>query len=455
MRQEIFGPVAPITTFASEDEAIARANDTEYGLASYVYTRDLARTIRVAERLQFGMVGINSGLISNAGRAVRRGEGERVRARGQLRGDRGVPRHDVRRPARRLIRAWRSTADTADGLPRLRARGLRLAVLPRLGVFGRRATPRCSRGCRPCRSRSARPTWSSPRPGGTAYPRPVRTPACAPRCSVTGTDGPIRGDDPGAGDPDQRGRAGWRRCTRRSPSLAPNGPGRPLALLEVGRQRRAVPVPRPLLLPLDGFPTARPGDRRGGPLLECAVHRRAAAAAGIGAGRRGGPASTSHRSTSPTTTRCAGWRRMVWPEQEERRERLRAAVADRPRATRRTSCRATCSRPCRACWSEAPADATLVVFHSAVIAYLEHADRERFAAMMAGLVAEGRCHWVSNEGPRVLPGLVPHGRRRTVRALRARRRRPPGRPHPRPRRRARLALSGTESWVSLPCSADC
>ena len=66
VKQEIFGPVAPITTFASEDDAIARANDTEYGLASYVYTRDLARTIRMAERLQFGMVGINSGLISNA-----------------------------------------------------------------------------------------------------------------------------------------------------------------------------------------------------------------------------------------------------------------------------------------------------------------------------------------------------------------------------------------------------
>lgn len=63
--QEIFGPVAPITTFDSEAEALARANDTEYGLASYVYTRDLARTIRVAEALEFGMVGINSGLISN------------------------------------------------------------------------------------------------------------------------------------------------------------------------------------------------------------------------------------------------------------------------------------------------------------------------------------------------------------------------------------------------------
>ncbi len=65
VNQEIFGPVAPITTFATEDEAIAGANATEYGLASYVYTRDLARTIRVAEAFQFGMVGINSGLLSN------------------------------------------------------------------------------------------------------------------------------------------------------------------------------------------------------------------------------------------------------------------------------------------------------------------------------------------------------------------------------------------------------
>ena len=63
--QEIFGPVAPITTFESEADAIRMANDTEYGLASYVYTRDLARTIRLAEALEFGMVGVNTGLISN------------------------------------------------------------------------------------------------------------------------------------------------------------------------------------------------------------------------------------------------------------------------------------------------------------------------------------------------------------------------------------------------------
>jgi hypothetical protein len=99
---------------------------------------------------------------------------------------------------------------------------------------------------------------------------------------------------------------------------------------------------------------------------------------------------------------------MVWPEQEERRERLRAAVriarSDPPYLVRGDLLEAL-----PAMVEQAPPDATLVVFHSAVVAYLDHADRERFAAMMAGLVADGRCHWVSNEGPRVLPGLVPPG----------------------------------------------
>jgi succinate-semialdehyde dehydrogenase/glutarate-semialdehyde dehydrogenase len=65
VNEEIFGPVAPITTFTTDEEAIALANATEYGLASYVYTRDLARTIKVAEALEFGMVGVNTGLVSN------------------------------------------------------------------------------------------------------------------------------------------------------------------------------------------------------------------------------------------------------------------------------------------------------------------------------------------------------------------------------------------------------
>jgi succinate-semialdehyde dehydrogenase/glutarate-semialdehyde dehydrogenase len=63
--EETFGPVAPLIRFSSDAEVIELANRTEYGLASYVYTRDLARTIRMAESLEFGMVGINSGLISN------------------------------------------------------------------------------------------------------------------------------------------------------------------------------------------------------------------------------------------------------------------------------------------------------------------------------------------------------------------------------------------------------
>ncbi|MGH3096603.1 MAG: NAD-dependent succinate-semialdehyde dehydrogenase [Streptosporangiales bacterium] len=65
-RTEIFGPVAAISTFTSEDEVIAEANDTEYGLVSYVYTRDLARALRVSERLDSGMVGLNKGMVSNA-----------------------------------------------------------------------------------------------------------------------------------------------------------------------------------------------------------------------------------------------------------------------------------------------------------------------------------------------------------------------------------------------------
>lgn len=66
LTEEIFGPLAPIVSFSSEDEAIEMASDTEYGLASYVFTNDLARGLRVAERLEFGMLGLNLGVISNA-----------------------------------------------------------------------------------------------------------------------------------------------------------------------------------------------------------------------------------------------------------------------------------------------------------------------------------------------------------------------------------------------------
>jgi succinate-semialdehyde dehydrogenase/glutarate-semialdehyde dehydrogenase len=65
LREEIFGPVAALQSFSSEDEVIRRANDTEYGLVAYVYTRDLSRGMRVSERLDFGMVGLNRGLVSD------------------------------------------------------------------------------------------------------------------------------------------------------------------------------------------------------------------------------------------------------------------------------------------------------------------------------------------------------------------------------------------------------
>jgi succinate-semialdehyde dehydrogenase/glutarate-semialdehyde dehydrogenase len=63
-REETFGPVAPLFRFTTEEEAIRMANDTEFGLACYFYTRDIGRVWRVAEGLEYGMVGINEGIIS-------------------------------------------------------------------------------------------------------------------------------------------------------------------------------------------------------------------------------------------------------------------------------------------------------------------------------------------------------------------------------------------------------
>ena len=65
LEEEIFGPVAPVSAFATEEEAIAAANRTEYGLVAYVYTRDLGRAFRVCEAIETGMVGLNQGVVSN------------------------------------------------------------------------------------------------------------------------------------------------------------------------------------------------------------------------------------------------------------------------------------------------------------------------------------------------------------------------------------------------------
>ena len=63
-KEETFGPVAPLFRFQAEEEAIAMANATEFGLAAYLYARDVGRIWRVAEALEYGMVGVNEGIIS-------------------------------------------------------------------------------------------------------------------------------------------------------------------------------------------------------------------------------------------------------------------------------------------------------------------------------------------------------------------------------------------------------
>jgi len=70
LREEIFGPVAPVKSFAGEAEAIAAANDTEFGLVAYLFTSDLERALRVTEALQTGMIGLNQGIVSNAAAPV-------------------------------------------------------------------------------------------------------------------------------------------------------------------------------------------------------------------------------------------------------------------------------------------------------------------------------------------------------------------------------------------------
>ncbi len=65
LREEIFGPVAPVSEFSTEEEAVRAANATEYGLVAYLYTRDLSRTFRVVEAIEAGMVGVNQGIVSN------------------------------------------------------------------------------------------------------------------------------------------------------------------------------------------------------------------------------------------------------------------------------------------------------------------------------------------------------------------------------------------------------
>ena len=154
--EETFGPVAGIARFSTEEEAVRIANDTPYGLAAYFYSQGLGRVHRVAEALEYGIVGINTGPHLDRGRAVRRREGVGDRPRGLVVRDRRVARAQV-------------LGDRRD--PRDR----RAARLPRLhGEAPRARAPVRDRGHRPSSRRSS--AGSSARSRPTSAPsRPTRT----------------------------------------------------------------------------------------------------------------------------------------------------------------------------------------------------------------------------------------------------------------------------------------
>ena len=91
------GPVAPIVPFNTDDEGIALANDTEFGLVAYAFTESLRRAFTVAEQLETGMVGINQGIVSNPAAPLRRRPGVRTESGRRSRGHRGVFGNQVRR----------------------------------------------------------------------------------------------------------------------------------------------------------------------------------------------------------------------------------------------------------------------------------------------------------------------------------------------------------------------
>lgn len=99
---------------------------------------------------------------------------------------------------------------------------------------------------------------------------------------------------------------------------------------------------------------------------------------------------------------------LVWPEHDDRRARLERAIAV-ARAEPPTLLRGDLVEELPGLVEQASSHGRVVVFHSAVIAYLDDADRSTFHELMTGLVADGRCHWVSNEGKRVLPGVTATG----------------------------------------------
>ena len=170
LSEEIFGPVAPVTTFTDERDAIEWANATEYGLVAYVFTRDIKRAFRVIEGLETGMVGLNQGLGVQRRGAVRRRQAVRDS------GARAGPRAST---STSPPNTWRSTCEGRHLHRGRRHRGDR----------------RCRTGPIPCPAR-ARSWWSPvyaghqpgrPRPVAGNYPVPFGSPIDIPGLEVSGT----------------------------------------------------------------------------------------------------------------------------------------------------------------------------------------------------------------------------------------------------------------------------
>ena len=238
---------------------------------------------------------------------------------------------------------------------------------------------------------------------------PAPGPYAALRAALLGDDGTIRATILRRST--QTNEVG--RLATLTPAFSLLGAGRPLALLEVGASAGLCLYP-------DRYDYAwRTGD--------------GAVRTGTGSGAEGRPAlscDVAGDAPLPDRAPAVAWRggidlnpldvtdedamrwlmTLVWPEHEARRERLRGAIAIARREPP-DLVRGNLLEELPALVERAAAAGPVVVFHSAVIAYLEPGDRDRFHAMMTRLVAEGRCHWVSNEAKRVLPAVTATGPR--------------------------------------------
>jgi hypothetical protein len=152
--EEIFGPVAPVRSFASDDER-SRRERHEYGLVAYVYTQDINRAFKVIERLETGMIGLNQGMVSNAGAPFGGVKAVGLRPRGRARGDPGVPGDEVRRHERPVVPRFVDLSAPITASPPELPPLLRTDIDSPTTSRAARTSRRCS-ACRPSSCATAR-----------------------------------------------------------------------------------------------------------------------------------------------------------------------------------------------------------------------------------------------------------------------------------------------------------